>query len=174
MGVLVVSEHNVIPCRGVHRVNDDDCPWCGYKRINKMKSLLRKHWNKMGYSVGIDNEGYECPLSYVVHDKTQEFETFLHYSDPTARQERTVFGTPKKKLFYNYSDRLYGKEWEEGWKLALKSGAKPKTAQFYELVLKHFHDSDDLDLQHVILGCNMSNGYSYLIFGYTYTSKSGR
>jgi hypothetical protein len=34
--------------------------------------------------------------------------------------------------------------------------------------LNHFHDTDKVDLQHVMLGLNRSNGHSYLIFGYTY------
>lgn len=114
------------------------------------------------------------PLSPIAHDKNTPMQTFLHYSDPTAREERTVFGSRKKGLFYNYSDRLVGKRWEEGCKLATQKGLPLKSAAFYEEVLKHFHDSDDLDLQHVILGCNMSNGYDYLVFGYTYTSKSGQ
>lgn len=80
-----------------------------------------------------------------------------------------MFGVEKKGLFYNYSDRLVGDKWDEGWKKAKESGATEKTARFFEIVLNHFHDTEDVDLQHVVLGCNMSNGYCYLIFGYTYT-----
>ena len=135
---------------------------------------LVREWNNMGYSVGRDDDGYICPLSPVVHSKTDVMTTHLHYSDPTARQERTVFGKARKGLFYNYSDRLQGESWRQGWDLAKKQGLTPGTALFYECVLNHFHESDDVNLEHVILGCNMSNGYDYLVFGYTYTSKTNK
>ncbi len=118
-------------------------------------------------------ERYE---SQPVTDKKAQFNTFLHYTDPTAREERTVFGAAKKGLFYNYSDRLVGQRWSEGWEMAMRAcpgmNSTYKSAEFFEIVLNHFHDSTDVNLQHVILGCNMSNGYDYLVFGYTYTSKS--
>lgn len=107
-------------------------------------------------------------------NKKQTIKVDLHYSDPTARTERTVFGNKQDGLHYNYNDRLeqwdYSK-WRKGLDLA-KEKADYKTAEYYELALKYFHDSDDLDLKHIILGCNMSNGYPYLVFGYTYTSKT--
>lgn len=136
-----------------------------------MKSKLRSKYNIYGYPG--EDLSFECPLSFAATDKDEEFQTFLHYSEPDARKERTVFGEAKKGLFYNYEDRLYGDRWTEGREIA-KRQTKLKTARFYENALKHFHDSDDLNLQHVILGCNMSNGCCYLIFGYTYTSKSGQ
>lgn len=104
-------------------------------------------------------------------NKLIPFRTFLHYSDPYARLERTVFGQPKKQLFYNYSDRLFGKAWTEGLKKAAEEAPKD-SARYFEIALNNFHETDDVDLQHVILGCNMINGCSYLIFGYTNTSKT--
>lgn len=100
-------------------------------------------------------------------NKDKVFKTFLHYSDPSARKERTVFGAAREGLHYNYDDRLIGNAWTEGLKKA-KEQAKPSTACYYEIALNHVHDTDTVDLVHVILGCNMSNGFSYLIFGYTY------
>ncbi len=100
-------------------------------------------------------------------DKDEPFNTFLHYSNATARKERTVFGRKRDDLFYNYDDRLRGDKWRKGLELAADQ-ATPKTARFYEIALAHFHGVDDVDLQHVVLGCNMSNGFSYLIFGYIY------
>lgn len=132
-----------------------------------MKTRTRRDYDCYGY------EYQEPCIDSVCFDKDVQIDTFLHYSDPDARKERTVFGAAKKGLFYNYSDRLYGQQWDDAWEKAKKK-AKLKTARIFELALKYFHDSDDLDLQHIILGCNMSNGYSYLIFGYTYTSKSGQ
>jgi hypothetical protein len=128
----------------------------------------------------IDDIANGCPvrkhrrpsLDSNITDKDATIQTFLHYSDHTANQERTVFGRKRPGLFYNYDDRLYGEKWNEGCDLAVAAGIKPKTARFYEAVLNHFHDTDTVSLQHVILGCNRSNGYSYLVFGYTYGAKS--
>jgi len=118
------------------------------------------------------NREFQCDYrNPVVTDKSKPFRTFLHYTDPDARKEIDVFGKKKPGLFYNYSDRLFGNKWNEGVALAAEQAEKD-SARFFEIILNHFHGSTDVDLQHVILGCNVSTGYSYLIFGYTYTSKS--
>jgi hypothetical protein len=114
---------------------------------------------------------YDCQRRWITFDKDTPFKTFLHYNEPDADKERDVFGSAKPGLFYNYSDRLYGDDWREGEKLATKT-AQPNTARYYEICLNRFHHTDDVDLQHVILGCNRSTGYCYLIFGYTYTEKN--
>ena len=101
----------------------------------------------------------------VPRSKTAKIRTSLHYTEPDAREERSVFGQKSKDLFYNYDDRLWGDKWNEGLKIA-KAKSSPATAEFYEIALRHFHDNPNLDLQHIVLGCNMSNGYSYLVFGY--------
>ena len=111
-----------------------------------------------------------CSRSPVVTDKTVAFRTFMHYSDPDASREVTVFGEKRPELFYNYDDRLTGDQWSEGLAMA-DAQAAPNTARYYEIALNHFHQTTDVDLQHVILGCNRMSGFSYLIFGYTYTSK---
>lgn len=110
---------------------------------------------------------------YSVQDKNTPFQTFLHYTDDTFPIERTVFGREKGGLFYNYSDRLGGDGWNKGAKLAHEKGLEPHSAAFYEECLKAFHEADSVDLQHVVLGGNNSNGCSYLIFGYRYT-KDGK
>lgn len=99
-------------------------------------------------------------------DREVPFCTFLHYSDPTTREERTVFGSERKGLFYNYDDRLLGDKWTAGLKIA-ESQAVKNSARYFEIALSHFHDKP-ASLEHVILGCNMSNGHSYLVFGYMY------
>jgi hypothetical protein len=108
----------------------------------------------------------------LAHGKDVVFQNWIHYSDPASRKEQTVFGADRPGLSYNYDDRLFGVKWGEGLKLAAEQ-AQPKTARFYEIALNHFHDTDTVDLQHVILGCNRSNGFSYLIFGYTYEPSPG-
>ncbi len=115
------------------------------------------------------NSGSPCDKGEeTVTDKNEPFRVFMHYTDPDACREVTVFGEERPGLFYNYSDRLYGDLWSEGCKLA-DTQAKPKTARYFEIVLNHLHGATDVNLQHVSLGCNRSSGYSYLIFGYTYT-----
>lgn len=126
-----------------------------------------------GNNVHFDNTGMaslQKDWRYATTDKNEEFPTFLHYNEPDI-SERTVFGAAKDGLFYNYSDRLGGDKWHEGLRLAKEQGKKPKTAAYFEVALNHFHSSTDVDLQHVILGVNRSNGFSYLIFGYTYTTS---
>lgn len=106
-----------------------------------------------------------------LREKNVKLRTFMHYTDPDAdKPDITVFGQKKKGLFYNYDDRLYGEKWNEGCKIAAATeGVVGESARFYEIVLNHYHGVDDVDLQHVLLGVNRSNGYSYLVFGYTYT-----
>ena len=105
-----------------------------------------------------------------VLDKNAAIETWRHYSDSRADKEQTVFGSARKGLFYNYDDRLFGDKWIAGLELA-KQQATPSTARFYEIALSHFHDAP-VDLQHIILGVNRSNGYSCLVFGYVVGAKS--
>jgi len=119
----------------------------------------------------MDVFGYPTCMPRVTKDKSAVLDTFLHYSDPTARQERSIFGEARKGLFYNYSDRLYGDEWTRGAKQADEAGHARKTGAWFEAALKGYHDAETLSLEHIIKGCNMSNGYGYLIFGYTYSSK---
>ena len=138
--------------------------------IERMKRTMKK-----GYMSADDAwSEFCCNKPQVLTDKKAKIRTFMHYSDPEARGDPvTVFGAAKKGLFYNYDDRLYGDKWREGCKLASER-AKPDTAEWFEHALNHFHESEDVNLQHVLLGVNRSNGYHYLVFGYTYTSKTGK
>jgi len=111
--------------------------------------------------------------SYWHNNKDAKIQWFLHYSDPQSRTLFTVFGEPKKELFYNYDDRLFGERWEQGCELA-KARYEPGTPNYYQFALNHFHETDTVDLQHILLGCNSSSGYSYLVFGYTYDSSNGK
>lgn len=115
-------------------------------------------------------------------DKNIKLRTDLHYSDPEARKLLNVFGEEKRGLFYNYSDRIEGwdsKKWRKGLELAKegsrevdsKSQYQVGSARYFEVALNHFHDVEDVNMGHIILGCNISTGYSYLVFGYRYTTK---
>lgn len=114
-----------------------------------------------------DDENWPC--EQVERNKDAVIRTHMHYTDPQANQEITVFGEAKPGLFYNYSDRLsqWLSDWGAGLELAKRS-ATVGTARYFEIALKHFHHSDSIDIQHIILGVNRSNGFDYLVFGYTY------
>lgn len=115
---------------------------------------------------------WTCGKPLAPIDKNQTIKTFLHYSDPNAGREMTVFGSPKEGLFYNYDDRLLGQKWHDAISEGLKNGIPKNTAALYEHALNRFHDTSSVDLQHIILGCNRSSGFSYLVFGYTYNSNA--
>ncbi len=135
--------------------------------MTKTKRMTTSDWH---------NDSGKC--SYyrpAITDKDQVIRTFMHYSDSEARGEPiTVFGERKKPaLFYNYSDRLIGDKWTEGCKIANKTpGVKQNTARWFETVLNTFHSTKTVNLQHIMLGVNCSNGYHYLVFGYTYDYKN--
>ena len=119
--------------------------------------------------------GYDTnlpPPRFVQTDKNLPFQCHMHYTDPDAdlREPITVFGRPRKGLFYNYSDRIcYGNQWRLGEYYAELCGAEVHTARWFEICLNTFHGSQDVDLQHVMLGVNRGTCYDYLVFGYTYT-----
>ena len=92
----------------------------------------------------------------------------MHYSDPQSDKVLTVFGEKSPGLFYNYSDRLIGKEWDDAQDSADENGFTRGTAAWFEWALKHFHGAKKLDLRHMLLGVNRSNGYHYHVYGYTY------
>lgn len=105
-----------------------------------------------------------------IRNVNQELDTYTNWNSPAAARERTIFGEEEKDLFYNYSDRL----WESDWNKTTfayseaKRFAPEKTAKYFEAMLSLFHDGVKIELRHIIAGCNRSNGYSYLIFGYKY------
>lgn len=137
---------------------------------------LSNHW---GYDEEILNNRYSLLCKHEppnITDKNIPLKTFVHYSDPTSKKEQTVFGKARKGLFYNYDDRIWQQnytKWHDGLKLAATK-APEKSAKFYEIALAYFHDVEEVNLEHVILGCNQSNGYSYLVFGYTYEKKENK
>lgn len=106
---------------------------------------------------------------HTTKDKNKEIETFLHYSDPRANGDPiTVFGSPNKNAFYNYSDRLEYGPWQDATKKVAERKINPKTAKFFEEALKLYHKTKKLKLFHIMVGVNRSSGYHYLIFGYEY------
>lgn len=133
--------------------------------------ITKKNTGGCGYGE-YDSTFCEFMRPTQIIDKEIPLRTFLHYLDPDADKKIDVFGCKKPGLFYNYDDRLYGDKWDEGRKIAAKS-AKLNSARYFEITLNHFHGVDSVDIGHIVLGCNRSNGFSYLIFGYTYNQPEG-
>ncbi len=102
--------------------------------------------------------------------KHSHIETYLSYNDPDT-SERTVFGVPAdspyghKNLLYVYDDRLDCTKWRSSLEAANCVYSEPNTARFYEIGLSLYYGKP-VNLQHIILGVNRSNGFSYLIFGF--------
>jgi hypothetical protein len=116
---------------------------------------------------------YGSRKPHVAFNENAILDTYTNWNSPQADKERTIFGEKEPDLFYNYSDRLYEWDYEKHRRANEYAGlvAQPKTAAFYAAMLSYFHDGAEVSLRHIIAGCNRSNGFPYLIFGYKYTSK---
>lgn len=137
----------------------------------------------MRYTVRTD--GFNIHGS-VVHTRNKEtkLQDNPHYSNPdySSGQMQTIFLAPQCKLEkdgggyswvredgieYNYSDRLL--QWDynkhsEAHKIA-KEKTSDKTALYYEYYLSAYFGKP-IEILHILAGVNVSNGYSYLVFGY--------
>jgi hypothetical protein len=91
-----------------------------------------------------------------------------HYTDNRYQHMQTVYGREHKGLKYDYSDRLrqwdYQKD-ESAHAAAKASGAKPRTARYYNAYLSAYF-GQPTEVKHILAGWNVSTGYSYQLFGY--------
>jgi len=114
-----------------------------------------------------DQDNYYKYKSSVITDMDIILDIYTSYMEPRSKDNRTIFGKTDSSLSYNYDDRIlewdYNKARESYDKAA--SVARPKTARFYQEMLKNFHDKE-VQLKHIMAGCNRSNGFPYLVFGY--------
>ena len=102
-------------------------------------------------------------------------DTYTNWNSSQADRERTIFGRKEEGLFYNYSDRLDEWDYEKGKRAreyAAELGADHRTGRYMTAMLSYFHDGAVVELRHVIAGCNRSNGYPYLIYGYKYKADT--
>lgn len=105
-----------------------------------------------------------------------------HYSNPQFNHPQTIFLAEGYKIsqssyggdivtgvVYSYSDRLiqwnYNKA-QEAWELAKTNVYPNRSAGMVELYLRNYFDNPRLELVHILAGVNLSNGYSYRVFGY--------
>lgn len=96
---------------------------------------------------------------------------FVHYSNPYYREQRTVWGAPDASLFYNYSDRLWEANRDKAEEASKQAGltqvCSPATPRQIQQYLSLYHGSP-VTLRHIMAGINRRDGFSYLVFGYTY------
>ncbi len=93
-----------------------------------------------------------------------------HYSDPNFSRGQTedVFGTQESGLDYVYSDRMYEWDYDKAKKAAQKASEKVnnwKTPRWHQEFLSTYYDKT-IQLRHMIVGVNVSNGYSYRAYGF--------
>lgn len=122
---------------------------------------------------GREKNGYRKHKQLAIRNEDAILDTYTRWDSPQAKEERTIFGGKEDDLFYNYSDRLaewdYHKDRRANEYAALV--AQPKTAGYFRAMLSYFHDGAKVSLRHIIAGCNRSNGFPYLVYGYKYTTK---
>lgn len=132
--------------------------WCHGLAAMEPKRASKEEWRAIRQS--------QAPQG-----KQDRIRDFIHYSEPDFGPSVTVWGKNTHGLFHNYADRLPYSRYNAGVKLAKEAGIELHTAAFYEHVLKHVHRADMLDLKHICIEGNKSNGRSILCFGYEYTVK---
>jgi hypothetical protein len=91
-----------------------------------------------------------------------------HYTNEQFRHAQTIFGSREDGLFYEYSDRLWQRDYEKAEKAidtATASGAKFRTARWYQVYLSAYCGKKII-LKHMLAGWNWSTGYAYQVFGY--------
>jgi hypothetical protein len=126
---------------------------------------------------------------YIETDKKASLQnTYPNWMDDRFKEPRIIYlesekyhpdnKTEKKNYGFDYSDRLW--EWdykksETAWekaKLDFKElENRNKTAEFYERYLQYYFDDPELTLHCILSGVNVSNGYPYLVYGYTHKGK---
>jgi len=94
---------------------------------------------------------------------------FLHYSQvpPGTSGEKTIYGKEKKNLEYVYDDRL--REWDYAAHEKAREKANktrtPHTSEWYKKYLSSYY-KEPIELCHILIGVNVSNGYDYKVFGF--------
>ena len=87
--------------------------------------------------------------------------------DHRFKDPQTIWGAEEDGLRYDYSDRLqqydYDKE-RAAAKKATEEGHEPRTAAWVEVYLSEIY-GEPVKIRHIASGFNVSNGYSYQIFG---------
>ena len=105
-----------------------------------------------------------------IYDLDKTLDTFAHYSDPRfySGETKTIFGKEEEGLFYNYDDRLV--EWDAELEKASRKAADvstnnaSNTGKWFQEYLSNYY-KHEVELRHILIEVNVSNGFSYLVFG---------
>lgn len=79
----------------------------------------------------------------IVKTKTDNLNSYPHYSDSYFKEGRTIYGEENESLSYVYSDRLY--QWDhekasESWEKAIEKYGDEDTVRKYEFYLSGYYD----------------------------------
>ena len=94
---------------------------------------------------------------------------YLH-DMPTFRSDQVVFGKEEDGLNWEYSDRLWGWDWDKAkaaWQKSIDECHTKGSADQVESFLSLYFGKP-VDLVCVISGVNRGNGYPYNVYGFKY------
>ncbi len=134
-----------------------------------MSDFVTREFEREAYGYFVEDNGWYYDFrNNVCKKKNSLIRTSMHYTDPQARKGAvTVWGEKEEGLHYVYSDRL--SQWDsKKWDMAMSTADRKstqRTPEFYEIALSWFFDKE-VQIGHIMLGCNLATGYDYLIFGY--------
>lgn len=100
--------------------------------------------------------------------KNVPLNTRPHYTDTRFQMARTVFGSECADIGYEYSDRLWHRDYDKAQiasEVAGKSGKVPRSCAWYEVYLSAYFDKP-VEIKHIMAGVNVSDGYPYCVFGF--------
>lgn len=113
------------------------------------------------------------PLSEKITDKSIQLMTYPDWQDERFREPQTVFGEKCKGLRYDYSDRIWQWDYDKAQvatEKAKESGHTHRSCDWYEVYLTEYFDRPT-EIKHILAGCNVSNGYPYVVFGYRFLDE---
>jgi len=89
-----------------------------------------------------------------------------HWAD-SDQSDVTVFGKGEEGITYEYDDRIMQWDYHKHEKAILHANSKveEETKTWYVEYLNFYYDKK-IDLRHILQGCNRSNGFPYLVFGF--------
>lgn len=146
------------------------------RKDGTFRTVPRREWcSPMDYQamleMGLDPEfGWKEPPGYhPTFCDTVPLHLDPHYTDKRFDKEQTVYGRRRPGLAYDYSDRLWGWDYEKMQAAVTVANMMTEipraSARWLSLVVSFYHQRA-LVVHHVLAGVNCSNGYSYYVVGY--------
>lgn len=116
------------------------------------------HW------IEVTCRSYEQPI---IRDLDVVLDTYTSYTDPRSRDNRTIFGAEEDGLHYDCDDRLVELDYKKSQEAKAHADgvAIRKTAAWFQTYLSFFYGYQ-VEVRHILAGCNRSNGWPYLVFGW--------